>query len=153
MSNIVVKESGVSTINLSNRDIQLRETLLGLAKFDISKLDAAKVIYYKKKDVEHPFTWTEAIWEGLQLCENYPEFVFDLEVTMAQYSTENQCYELSTHKIPNIKGRNIPAYLADNLEYEFYKADLVKIDARRVSMIKRKPYNISCVYARSDLES
>ena len=147
MSNIVVKESAVS-----NRAVQLRETMLDLVKFDVSKLDIAKVIYYKKKDVRDSPVWIGAIWEGLGLYETHPELIFNVEVTMAQYSTEMQCYELSKHKIPHVQGRSIPAYLANHLYKELQDADLVRIDATKGSKMG-KPYNISCVLARNDLES
>lgn len=150
MANIIVsnKNSIQNSDTLQTKTLQLKETLLGLVKFDTKSIDSAKIIYFRKKDCASPEGWFSVIVDGLKLCESFPEVRFNAEITIATYSEESKGYVLYKHTLPFIKGRDLVAHCFNSFrEIDF--SDIVRIDA--VSAIKfGKKHRVSAVFVRND---
>lgn len=127
----------------------MKETLLGLAKFDSQTTDSAKIIYFSKRDCPTPDEWFGVIVDGMKLCEDFPEVRFNAEVTTANYSEESQRYVLCKHNLTFIKGRDLVAHCFNSFrDIDF--SDIVKIDA--ISSLRfGMRHHVTAVFVRNEL--
>lgn len=149
MANIILSQkSEIQTTTLQTKTLQLKETLLGLIKFDTQFIDSAKIIYFRKKDCATPADWFGVIVDGLKLYESFPEVRFNARITTANYSKELQSYVLCKHNLSFIKGRDLVAHCFNSFE-DINFSDIVRIDV--ISAVKfGSKHRISAIFVRND---
>lgn len=148
MSNLSVYSNKELQSTNQTKALQLKETLLGLVKFDSQYIDTAKVIYFSKKDCPDPDEWFGVIVDGMKLYENFPEVRFNAEITTANYSEKSQSYVLCKHNLTLIKGRDLVAHCFNTFrDIDF--SDIVRIDAVSANPFGTK-HRVSAVFVRND---
>lgn len=132
---------------MTNKITEFHNLLFALIDFDVNSLDVAKIIHFNKKDCVDEASWYSVIVDGLGTLKTHPETKFDVKITSANYSDNSKKYEMTERKICGIKGRKIASHFFNKfIDVNF--SDLVKIEAS-ISSNREKPYNISCVFART----